>query len=109
MVKEYNKLIRDKISVIIKNNGGIPITRVLSDGEYKKELEKKLFEEYNEVLTATTSSNYIEELADMLEVIKSLAEIEGVSLEYVMAVAEEKVKKRGSFKNKIYLEKVIED
>lgn len=49
----YQKLVRDKIPEIIKNNNETPITRILSDEEYKKELEKKLLEEYQEVIEAT--------------------------------------------------------
>ena len=60
----YNKLVRDKIPDIIRSNGEEPITRVLSEEEYKIELEKKLQEELNETLQAT-GSDRIEELADM--------------------------------------------
>ena len=107
MEKIFNKLVRDKIPEIIKNNGGEPTCRILSDGEFKSELEKKLFEEYNEVLEAQ-GKDRIEELADMLEILKALAELAGASLKQVIQVAEEKTKKRGAFKEKIYLEKVIE-
>ena len=41
----------------------------------------------------------------MLEIIKCLAELENSSLDEVIKVREEKCLKRGSFKNKIYLEK----
>lgn len=37
----YNKLVRDKIPDIIKNNGEEPIIKVLSYDEFKIELEKK--------------------------------------------------------------------
>ena len=40
MEKKYNKLIRDKIPEIIKENGENPITRILDTKEYKDELEK---------------------------------------------------------------------
>lgn len=63
----FNKLVRDKIPEIIKNNNETPITRILSDEEYKIELEKKLYEEYQEVLESS-GENRLEELADMLEV-----------------------------------------
>ena len=36
------KLVRDKIPEIIRNSGYEPVTRVLDDGEYVAELEKKL-------------------------------------------------------------------
>ena len=98
----YNKLVRDKIPEIIKSKGEEPITRILGDSEYKLELEKKLLEEYHEVIDAS-GSDRIEELADMLEVISSLAKLEGESLEKVMEVAKEKSSKRGGFDDKIYL------
>ena len=43
----FNKLVRDKIPAKIKNNGEVPYTRVLSDEEFRIELEKKLLEECN--------------------------------------------------------------
>lgn len=107
MEQIYNKLVRDKIPEIIKSNGEEPITRVLTDDEYKIELEKKLNEEYQEVLNAT-GKDKVEELADMLEVIKSLAKLENATLDDVIAIANAKSSKRGAFNDKIFLEKVIE-
>ena len=98
----YNKLVRDKIPEIIKSKGENPITRILNDEEYKLELEKKLLEEYNEVLESS-GPNRIEELGDMLEVISSLAKLEGESLDKVIEVSYQKSKKRGGFDKKIYL------
>lgn len=83
------------------------IIKVLNEDEYKKELEKKLYEEYNEVISAN-GQDRLEELADMLEVIAALAKIEGKTLEDVSLIAHPKVLKRGSFNNRIYLEKVID-
>jgi len=102
----YNKLVRDKIPEIIKNNGEKPITRILTDDEYKKELENKLLEEYNEVIQSS-GKDRIEELADMLEIIKALSKLENSDLDEVIKVSNEKVKKRGAFDKKIYLEKVL--
>lgn len=101
----YNKLVRDKIPEIIRANGEEPITSILSDEEYKIELEKKLMEEYNEVLGASGEER-IEELADMLEVMTSLAELENKSLDDILNVADQKREKRGGFKEKIYLKSV---
>lgn len=101
----YNKLVRDKIPEIIKSKGEVPITRILSEVEYKEELEKKLYEEYQEVIDSNCS-NRIEELADMLEVISYLAKLEGESLDTVIKKAREKKLERGGFDKKIYLEDV---
>ncbi len=106
MEQIYNKLVRDKIPEIIQSNKEEPIIRILTDEEYKIELEKKLNEEYQEVLNAT-GKNRIEELADMLEIIKYLAKLENSTLEEVIAIAKEKGEKRGTFENKIFLEKVL--
>lgn len=108
MEKVYNKLVRDNIPNIIKSNGEIPITRILDNDEYKKELENKLYEEYQEVLSSS-GDDRIEELADMLEIIKALANLENKTLNDVILVAEQKNKKRGAFDEKIYLEKVVID
>lgn len=106
MEKVYNKLVRDNIPNIIKSNGEIPITRILDNDEYKKELENKLYEEYQEVLNSS-GDDRIEELADMLEIISSLAKLENSTLNNVIEIANKKVLKRGSFENKIFLERVI--
>ena len=108
MEKTYNKLVRDNIPNIIKSNGETPIIRILTNEEYKQELEKKLYEEYQEVLESSDEDR-IEELADMLEVIKSLAKLEDNCLEDIINVANQKNSKRGSFNDKIFLEKVITD
>ena len=107
MEKIYNKLVRDKIPEIIKSNNGTPITRTLNNDEYKQELEKKLNEEYLEVLNTNTPEDRIEELADMLEIIRALAKLENKSLEDIISIADKKNEKRGAFEDKIFLEKVI--
>ncbi len=107
MEKIYNKLVRDGIPKIIENDGEIPITRILSDDEYVVELYKKLKEECNEVLEAKTQKETIEELADVLEIIKSISELNGVDLEFVIEVADKKRHERGGFDGKIFLEKTV--
>ena len=69
--------------------------------------KKKLYEEYKEVIEAT-GDDRVEELADMLEVIRALANLENKNLNEVIVIADKKNEKRGAFKEKIFLEKVIE-
>ena len=101
----YGKLVRDNIPEIIRQNGEEPIIRVLSSDDYKKELEKKLFEEYKEVLEAQGDER-IEELADLLEVIIALGKIEGKTFEDIIKTCEAKRNKRGAFDQMIYLKSV---
>ena len=107
MERIYNKLVRDKIPNIIKEKGETPIIKTLDEVEYKKELEKKLYEEYKEVIEST-GDDRVEELADMLEIIRALANLENKHLNDVIAIADKKNEKRGAFEEKIFLEKVIE-
>lgn len=105
----YNKLVRDNIPKTIKgNNDGEAITRILNDEEYKKALEDKLYEEYQEVLESD-GEDRIEELADMLEIMISLAKIEKANLEKIIEIAKKKKAKRGGFDKKLYLEKVVKN
>ena len=101
----YGKLVRDNIPNIIRENGENPVTRILTDEEYKKELEKKLLEECKEVLE-TKNDDRIEELADLLEVMLALGKVEGKTFEDIINVCEQKRVKRGAFGQKIYFEKV---
>ena len=105
MEKIYNKLVRDKIPEIIENDGEKPIVRVLNDNEYKKELEKKLKEEYEEFLIAEKKSERLEELADMLELIRTLALLEDEDIQFIIDIMDKKREKRGGFTKKLFLEK----
>ena len=107
MERVYNKLVRDKIPNIIEEKGETPVIKVLNENDYKKELEKKLYEEYKEVIEAT-GDDRLEELADMLEVIRALAKLENKDLNDIIEIALIKNEKRGAFEAKIFLEKVIE-
>ena len=101
----YNKLVRDNIPDIIKKNGATTIVRILDDEEYFKELNRKLKEELNEYL----DGNDIEELADLYEVMLAILDYKKMSLMEFDIIRKMKVEKRGAFKNKIYLESVIDN
>lgn len=102
---KYNKLVRDRIPEIIENNGEEPIVRILEDEEYRTELIKKLNEEYDEVVAAS-DEEVIEELADMLEVMESIAELHNKTLDDIILVKENKKNNRGGFSKKLFLEGV---
>lgn len=105
----YNKLIRDKIPQIISMTGKSYKTRVLEDQEYTKELQKKTKEELQEYLEADNDKDAKEELADLLELIHSLAEVHSSSIEEIEIIREKKAEQRGGFKEKIFLIEVEDD
>jgi predicted house-cleaning noncanonical NTP pyrophosphatase (MazG superfamily) len=82
----YNKLVRDQIPEIIAATGKRYSTRILEDQEYISELKKKSREELEEYINADSNEAAIEELADLLEVIHSLARVHGSSIEVVEQV-----------------------
>ncbi|WP_394578726.1 phosphoribosyl-ATP pyrophosphohydrolase [Cytobacillus firmus] len=99
----YNKLVRDRIPEIIAATDKNYSTRILEQSEFIKELKKKSIEELDEYLKTNNNEEALEELADLLEVIHSLAASHGASIEKVEELRKQKAKKRGSFKEKIYL------
>lgn len=107
MKKTYNKLVRDNIPSIIEDNNEIAITRILDDEEYRSELYKKLNEECMEVISSKTKTETLEELADVFEVLKSIAELNDKSIEDVIETAKQKRLKRGGFKKRIFLERTM--
>jgi predicted house-cleaning noncanonical NTP pyrophosphatase (MazG superfamily) len=105
MKKEYNKLIRDKISEIIKQNGSNLKTRILDDEEYKKELLRKIVEEAQEVLeTNGDKKELTKEIGDVLEVINYLTDAFELDKQEVEKIRKERKDSRGGFDKKIFLE-----
>ena len=104
MIKRYNKLVRDRIPEIIESSGRTCVTEILSDEDYLKMLDAKLDEE----LAEYHADQNIEELADIMEVIRACAVARGYTLEQLEQVRAEKVAERGGFTKKILLKKVIE-
>ena len=103
-IKVYNKLVRNRIPEIIEASGKNCVTEVLTDEAYLKMLDAKLDEE----LAEYHADQNIEELADLLEVIRACAVARGHSVEELEYVRAEKAAKCGSFEKKILLKEVIE-
>ena len=103
-VKLYHKLVRDRIPEIVEATGKSCKTEILSDEDYLKMVDAKLDEELSEY----HQDQNIEELADLLEVIRAAAVARGYSLEDLERVRAEKAAKRGAFEKKILLKEVNE-
>ena len=101
---QYNKLVRDRIPEIISAAGKTCTTEILSDADYLRMLDAKLDEE----LAEYHKDQNIEELADLLEVLRAAAIARGYTLDELERVRAAKVEKRGGFEKKILLKEVIE-
>lgn len=96
------KLIRDNIPDIIRQSGRNPHTHVAAQAEFDAKLKQKLAEEVNEYITSENA----EELADILEVIRVIAESKKLNFDDLEKIRIEKAKKNGSFSKKIILDSI---
>ena len=103
--KHYDKLIRDRIPEIIESDGKTCVTEVLSTEQYLQKLDAKL----NEELAEYQESKSLEELADLLEVMRAVVKARGWTLEELEQVRADKAAKRGGFEARLLLKEVRED
>jgi len=106
MIDKNKKLIRDNVPQIIIDSGRMPITRELYETEFLFEAKQKLVEEANEVLDAKSHEELIEELADVLEVVYTIAAVENITKEEIENTRVLKNKNKGMFKKRIFLDSV---
>ena len=100
---KQNKLWRDGVVDQLELDGSkIHWTR-LDDEPFAEELMSKLIEEVHEILTAQTKENLIEELADVLEVMTSMASLYGSSLEEIIDQKNKKHQEKGGFQGRKYV------
>ena len=104
MTKVYQKLVRDRIPEIIEADGKTCVTETLSDSRYLEMLDAKLAEE----LAEYRESKSLEELADLLEVMKAVVQARGWTWGQLEQVRQEKAVQRGGSEKKILLKEVIE-
>lgn len=100
----YNKLVRDRIPEIIESDGKTCVTETLSDARYLEMLDAKL----NEELSEYQESKSLEELGDLLEVLRAVVRARGWTWEQLELTQREKAAKRGGFEKKILLKEVLE-
>ena len=98
----YDKLVRDRIPEIIEASGDTCNTEVLSKAKYLEMLNAKLSEELDEY----NKDHSIEELADLLEVIRAIVIARGYTLKELEDVRAKKAAERGVFKKRILLKTV---
>lgn len=102
---EFNKLVRDKIPEKIEKNGEEAVTVQLEKNILLRLLKRKLVEESLEVLDAEDTDELIAELADVMEVVDSIAKQKDIVFQNILERKEKKRKKAGGFEKGIYLKK----
>ncbi|WP_232701381.1 nucleoside triphosphate pyrophosphohydrolase [Halobacterium wangiae] len=104
MTREYDKLVRDRIPEVVREDDETPVTHRVDGEAYRDRLADKLLEEATEY----AESRAVEELADVLEVVAAIREARDVSSEELEAIRAEKAAERGGFTDGVVLERVEE-
>lgn len=99
----FGKIVRDKIPSRIAERREAGTTRRLPDNLKTNFLISKLLEEALEVRSAETQDERKIELADVLEIVRALARLNGTTFEEVISSADQKRMKAGGFDDGLVL------
>ena len=106
-MKVYNKLVRDKIPEIIQKQGWTPVYHIMENQEeYKEEVKEKILEEVIELINAKTLRDILEEEGDLLEILNTFNNLNGIKFIDVIPSMGKKAEEKGVFEKRIYLERV---
>lgn len=103
-VTEYDKLVRDEIPRIVREDGDVPETHVADDAEYDQRLREKLVEEAAEFRESGDPA----ELGDVLDVVDAVLANADFDRERVDDLRAEKTAARGGLADRIVLDRVRE-
>lgn len=98
-----NKLWRDKAVDLMQQMQSIIHWQRLNDAEYNDQLRQKLLEEAKEVVMATSKQQLIQELADVLEIITAISDVNEIPFEEVQAMQLKKRQERGGFEGRKFV------
>lgn len=94
---QFDKLIRSKIPLRMKDEGVFVYSNSLSESDYLNALKKKIVEEAQEVHDANSKEDLITELADVMEVIYSIAQASKINLDEIEVARAKKRDINGDF------------
>lgn len=104
-----NKLGRDNIHDLFKAWDITSYERELLPEEFKGALLRKLSEETLEVLQARDNEEFKEEIADVLEVLHALADLQKIAWSAVEATRLNKQEKKGGYDKRLLIEYIEMD
>ena len=93
----YNKAVRDRIPEIIRASGKQCTVEQVSPEQWLELLNQKLGEEVEEYQAEPS----LEELADIIEVIRAIVNLRGEAWEQLERVRVGKAEKRGAFEKRL--------
>jgi predicted house-cleaning noncanonical NTP pyrophosphatase (MazG superfamily) len=101
------ELVRDRIPEIMRADGREPRVKKISGPELTAALYEKLIEEHSEFIAETVPDKKLGELADMVEVILTIAQHHGMTQTQLMdSVAQKREAKSGFSEGLFYLGEV---
>lgn len=95
----FGKLVRDKIPARIAARQELEATKTVPRSTLQSFLIGKVLEEALEVRESETIEERRVELADVIEIVRALAKLDGLSLEEIIAAADAKRDKLGGFES----------
>lgn len=104
--KTYNKLVRDRIPEIIRQDGFTSRTEILDELAFQQALKEKILEEAQEV-TQAEPGELIKELADLYEVLDAFMQQQRITLDEVRACQVARRQERGGFTQRIRLLEIL--
>jgi len=102
--REHDKLVRDRIPEVVRENGETPVTHRVDGEAYRDRLAEKLREEAEEY----AESRGVDELVDVLDVVDAILAARDVDDEELDELRETKATERGGFTEGVVLERVEE-
>lgn len=101
----YNKLVRDAVPEEIRRSGGDPVVSILPDAERRHQLCLKVLEEaYETFRSGADADRFVEEAADLLEVLRGLASELSVDWDTIEKRRMSRQLELGGFSQGIFLE-----
>lgn len=97
------KLVRNLIPMICDQNGDRREFRVADPDEMDALLRAKILEEADETAHAETRDDLVSELADLMEVARALAELNGISADEVESRRHFRAHTRGRFSQRLVM------
>ena len=102
-LKEYNKLVRDRIPEIIRQDGKECGIEEMGEAEFRQALLEKLVEEAEEAAKAAGKPELVKELADVFEVIDAILGACNIPRKTVLTEQARRREARGGFEQRLKL------